>query len=96
MTVDDTLLNRLEKLSSLKVSEDSRENIKSSMSDILEFVDNLKTIDVSNISATANTLDGGTTMQEDTPRDAHDIAEDILKHSPSHEGTFFLVPKIIE
>lgn len=96
MQVDETLLNRLEKLSYLKISQENREGMEKSLSEILEFVDTLKAIDVSGISATASTLEGGTSMQDDEPSQSTTIATDILKNAPSTEETFFIVPKIIE
>ena len=39
MNIDDTLLNKLEKLSSLKINDDKRELVKSQLDGILNFVE---------------------------------------------------------
>ena len=41
MNIDDTLLNKLEKLSSLKINDDKRELVKSQLDGILNFVNNI-------------------------------------------------------
>ena len=48
MTVDDNLITKLAKLSSLEI-DDSKEKLKSNW-DIINFVENLNEIDVSNWS----------------------------------------------
>jgi aspartyl-tRNA(Asn)/glutamyl-tRNA(Gln) amidotransferase subunit C len=96
MSIDDKLLSRLEKLSSLKIKDENREAMESSLSDILSFVDNINSVDVSDISATFTTVEGGTPMQEDEPVSNPQIAKNILENAPAKEDTFFLVPKIIE
>ncbi|RUM65181.1 MAG: Asp-tRNA(Asn)/Glu-tRNA(Gln) amidotransferase GatCAB subunit C, partial [Sulfurospirillum sp.] len=43
-----------------------------------------------------STLDGGTPLREDKPRQANDVAENILKHAPKSADDFFIVPAIID
>ena len=96
MTVDNNVLNRLEKLASLKVTEDKRGEIENQLTEIIGFVDNLSGLDVSSINATFTTLNGGTQMAEDIPVNQKEIANNILANAPKSEDNFFIVPKIIE
>lgn len=46
MQIDDALLSKLEKLSSLKTNDDKREEIKRQLSEIVSFVDVLNELDL--------------------------------------------------
>ncbi len=96
MTIDDTLINRLAKLSSLEIEENKKENLKSELADIVNFVENLNEIDVSHVDATFTTIEGGATLREDIVVKDEKISNHILKHSPKSEDGCFVVPKIIE
>ena len=96
MTVDDKLIEKLAKLSSLEISEDRKESLKSELADIINFVENLNEIDVSNIEATFSTIEGGTPLREDEPSQDLQRAKKILENAPKSEDGYFVVPKIIE
>ena len=96
MKIDGNLLERLEKLSSLKVPENKKDDIISQLSDILGFVENLDELDTSDVDAVFSTIKEGATLREDVPFKDKSISSDILRHAPANEGTFFVVPKIIE
>ena len=65
MTVDDKLIDKLAKLSSLEIDASKKEHLKSELGDIINFVENLNEIDVSQIDATFTTVEGGTPLRED-------------------------------
>jgi aspartyl-tRNA(Asn)/glutamyl-tRNA(Gln) amidotransferase subunit C len=96
MTVDDKLIDKLAKLSSLEIEDSRRENLKSELADIINFVENLNEIDVSNIEATFSTIEGGTPLREDLAKQDLELSNHILKHAPKSEDGYFVVPKIIE
>ena len=88
MTIDDTLLNKLERLSMLKLDENKRESTKEQLSEILGFV----SVEVAEDCFT-ETLK--TPLRTDEPKDSN-IAQDVLNHAPNAQDNFFIVPKIIE
>lgn len=96
MVVDDKLITKLEKLSSLQVDDERKEKLKSELADIINFVENLNDIDVSNIEATFSTIEGGTPLREDISKQDLELSNHILKHAPKSEDGYFIVPKIIE
>ena len=96
MTVDDKLIDKLAKLSSLEIDDSKKENLKKELADIINFVENLNEIDVSNIEATFNTVEGGTALREDVAKQDLEISKHILNHAPKSEDGYFIVPKIIE
>jgi aspartyl-tRNA(Asn)/glutamyl-tRNA(Gln) amidotransferase subunit C len=96
MTVDDNLIAKLSKLSSLEIDDSKKENLKAELADIINFVENLNEIDVSNIEATFSTLEGGTQLREDIAKQDLELSSHILNHAPKSEDGYFVVPKIIE
>lgn len=92
MQIDDQLLNKLQKLGMIEIEESKKEEIKTQLSEILGFVDNIATLDVQNLSPK---MDLETPMREDIPQDSH-IQQDVLSHAPRAEDGYFIVPKIIE
>ncbi len=96
MTVDDKLIDKLAKLSSLHIEEERKDGLKNELAEIIDFAKNLDDIDVSNIEATFTTVKGGTALREDIARQDLEISQHILKHAPKQENGYFIVPKIIE
>ena len=96
MKIDDKLLQNLEKLSSLKISDDKREEIKTQLTDILEYVNSLNELDTSNVDSYFSTIEGGTPLREDIVEINREIPKDILSHAPDAKDDFFIVPAIIE
>lgn len=96
MTVDDKLIAKLAKLSSLEINDTRKETLKTELADIINFVDNLREIDVSGIEATFSTIEGGTPLREDVSNQNLELSNHILKHAPKSEDGYFIVPKIIE
>lgn len=94
--VDDNLITRLEKLSSVKIEDDKKEQLKSDISQMLEFVNNLNEVDVSNVEAISSVIEGGTPFREDIAVSSKEISDAILKNAPKSEDNYFVVPKIIE
>lgn len=96
MTVDDSLIAKLAKLSSLEIDESKKEKLKAELGDIINFVENLNDIDVSHIEATFSTIEGGTPLREDVSKQDLELSNHILNHAPKSENGYFIVPKIIE
>jgi len=96
MQIDDAVLAKLEKLSHLRIDESKKEEVKEQLSGILNYIENLNELDTDALSASFSTLDGGTPLRADTPREANDISENILSHAPQAKDDFFIVPAIIE
>jgi len=96
LNIDDQLLERLSKLSSLTIDESKKESLKSELSDIVNFVENLNEVDVEGISATFSTIEGGTALREDVTSQDLELSKHILDHAPKSEDGSFVVPKIIE
>ncbi len=96
MQIDHTVLAKLETLSHLRIDDSKKEEVMGQLTEILGYIDNLNELDTDTLSASFSTLEGGTPLREDTPREANEIAKDILSHAPESQDDFFIVPAIIE
>jgi len=96
MQIDNTVLEKLEKLSHLRIDDSKKEAVIEQLSGILNYVDNLNELDTETLDASFSTLEGGTPLRDDSPREANDIAKDILSHAPQAKDDFFIVPAIID
>jgi aspartyl-tRNA(Asn)/glutamyl-tRNA(Gln) amidotransferase subunit C len=94
--IDNTVLEKLEKLSHLRIDDSKKEEVMGQLTDILGYIDNLNELDTDNLSASFSTLEGGTPLREDIPREATTVAKDILANAPRGSDDFFIVPAIIE
>jgi aspartyl-tRNA(Asn)/glutamyl-tRNA(Gln) amidotransferase subunit C len=94
--IDNTVLEKLEKLSHLRIADSKKEEVMGQLTEILGYIDNLNELDTDALDATFSTLEGGTPLREDTPRKPNEIAKDILSHAPNSQDDFFIVPAIIE
>lgn len=96
VTIDNTVLEKLEKLSMLKIKDDKKEELASQLTEILAYVENLGELDTKNLDATFSTLAGGTPMREDIANTNPEVSKSIFSHAPNTADDFFIVPKIIE
>ncbi|HJE02466.1 Asp-tRNA(Asn)/Glu-tRNA(Gln) amidotransferase subunit GatC [Aliarcobacter thereius] len=96
MVVDDNLIAKLEKLSSLKIEDENKDKIKKDISQMLEFINNLNEVDVSKVEAYVNPISGGTLLRDDISISSKEISDSILRNAPKSEDNHFVVPKIIE
>lgn len=96
MQMDETLLERLEKLSYLRVRDEDRAMMIEQLGEIVAFVDNLTELDTAHVPSTFAMSDVATHLREDLPVCERTINDDLLSHAPNAQEHFFIVPKIIE
>ena len=96
MKIDNELLKKLEKLSSLEIAENKRDGMINQLSEIVEFIENLNELNLDKEEATFTTVKGGTPMREDTPNLNPQVIKTILENAPKSKNGSFVVPKIIE
>ena len=94
--INDELLQKLEKLSSINISDEKREDTIKEIGKIVDFVENLNELDLDDKDDHFSTIDGGTPFREDEPSVNPEVIKDILTHAPKAKEGFFVVPKIIE
>lgn len=96
MKFDDTMLQRLEKLSMLKIEETKRKETIAELEKIVQFVEILSELDTEGLDPSYSTLSGGTPMRSDDPKENPEIRRIILDNAPAVEKDYFVVPAVIE
>ncbi|MGK0255815.1 MAG: aspartyl-tRNA(Asn)/glutamyl-tRNA(Gln) amidotransferase subunit C [Arcobacteraceae bacterium] len=96
MTIDNTTIDKLARLSSLSLSDDRKESLANELADIVTFVENLNEIDVSHVNATFTTIEGGQPLREDESFTEDGLSHRIMKNAPKSADNHFIVPTIIE
>ena len=96
MIIDDKTINKLEKLSSLSISDERKETLKEELAEIVTFVENLNEIDVSEVEATFTTISGGQALRDDEVTSKIEVSQHILSNAPKTDDNHFIVPAIIE
>ncbi|PAF45121.1 Asp-tRNA(Asn)/Glu-tRNA(Gln) amidotransferase subunit GatC [Helicobacter sp. 11S02596-1] len=94
MTIDETLLGKLEKLGMIAIAPDKKEAIKKDLNDILGFVENISELDLND--GDTQSTQAQTPLREDIKANDPTIAQNVLKNAPEARDGYFIVPKIIE
>lgn len=92
MKIDDALLDKLQKMAMLEIDESKREEIKTQLSEILNFVENLSSIKTEEKHLVDEKK---TPLREDKTEEKH-IHQAVLDHAPCAKDGYFIVPKILE
>jgi aspartyl-tRNA(Asn)/glutamyl-tRNA(Gln) amidotransferase subunit C len=82
-------------LSRIELKPEELERLSKQLQGILDFIDKLSEIDTKNIEPTSHILPINNVLREDIPEKSL-TSEKALENSPSKEGNFFAVPKVIE
>ncbi|UOS30392.1 Asp-tRNA(Asn)/Glu-tRNA(Gln) amidotransferase subunit GatC [Helicobacter pylori] len=93
MQIDDTLLQRLEKLSMLEIKDEHKESVKGHLAEILGFVENIFALETNDLKTDTKLY---TPLREDEPKSQPHIAKEILSQNKHSQDHYFVVPKIIE
>lgn len=82
------------KLARIALTDDEVERFGAQLGDLLEHVDALGKLDVSQVVATAQVVESRNVEREDVVRPSLD-RETVLEQAPQRQGGFFRVPRII-
>lgn len=93
MQINDKMLEKLEKLSALKIPQENRNEFKNQLEKIVNFVDILNELNLDAIEV--DIINEKTPLREDIPYQSN-VINTVLKHAPKTHNKYFEVPKIIE
>jgi aspartyl-tRNA(Asn)/glutamyl-tRNA(Gln) amidotransferase subunit C len=82
-------------LARLNLSEEEITKFQAQLSQVLEYVEKLKTVDVSQVDPTAHANPVFNVVREDAPRDWF-TPKEALANAPRQANNLFVVPKVIE
>lgn len=95
MTIDETLILRLEKLSRLQLSTEERSKIGKDLNNILGMIEKLADIDTTGVEPLRHIMEENKPWREDTVQQ-NTTAADALKNAPNHDESYFKVLKVID
>ena len=87
-------VHKVANLARLELTPEEEEQFTIQLGDILDYIQQMSELDVSNVAPTTRAIDVSNVMREDKLQPYAD-REAILKSAPQQEGEFFRVPKIM-
>lgn len=82
-------------LARIELNRKELEKVSQQLQDILDFIDRLKKADIKDINPTSHILPIDNVLRQDTPGESLPV-DKALRNASQREGSFFVVPKVIE
>jgi aspartyl-tRNA(Asn)/glutamyl-tRNA(Gln) amidotransferase subunit C len=95
MKITERDVKHIAQLSRLALSDEEIKVFESQLNTILEYVEQLNSLDTSNVEPTSHVVPLSNVMRDDIVTPSLPL-EDVLKNAPDATDKFFRVPKIIE
>jgi aspartyl-tRNA(Asn)/glutamyl-tRNA(Gln) amidotransferase subunit C len=95
MSVDAATVRRIAHLARIAVAEDEVEHLKGELNAMLDFVQQLREVDIAGVEPMTSVMPMTMRKRPDRVTDGG-IADDVLRNAPAWDDHFFLVPKVVE
>jgi aspartyl-tRNA(Asn)/glutamyl-tRNA(Gln) amidotransferase subunit C len=95
MSVDEATVRRIAHLARIAVSDEDAKALQGDLSTILDWVEQLNEVDVSDVEPMTSAVQVKMKMREDVVNDGG-YAEKVIANAPANDEHFFLVPKVVE
>ena len=95
MVLDKTTVSRIARLAQLGVPEETQDAMATELSDILDWVEQLKEVDTSGVAPMTSAVEVGARRRGDSITEAN-RRDEVLSTAPEASDGFFAVPKVIE
>ena len=95
MKIDQTLIEKLAKLSQLDFSQEAKSKMEQDLNKILVFVDELNTLNTDDIEPLVYINEGVNKLREDKVGE-HLPKEKALKNAPDKDSDYFKVPTVLK
>lgn len=95
MTIDDTLILRLEHLARLELSSEERSSIMADLNNMLQMVEKLQELDLDGVQPLVYLSETSGLLRPDVVSGQVSVTE-ALKNAPDEDGSHFLAPKVID
>ena len=89
------MIDNLANLARLHFNQEEKENLKKDLQRMIEFVDKLNELDVSNTEPLLHMGDNVNMLRDDEVKGSI-TREEGLQNAPDTDGVFFKVPKVIK
>ena len=95
MKIDQTLIEKLAKLSQLDFSQEAKSKMEQDLNKILAFVDELNTLNTDDIEPLVYINEEVNKLREDEIEE-HLTKEKALKNAPDKDSDYFKVPTVLK
>lgn len=95
MTIDRNLVEYLEKLGRIRLTEEEKVAAEKDLQDILTYIDTLNELDTDGIKPASHSFPVANVMRDDIVTNKADT-ENILRNAPDSKDGCFVVPKTVE
>jgi aspartyl-tRNA(Asn)/glutamyl-tRNA(Gln) amidotransferase subunit C len=92
--IDSEQVRKVANLARLELTADEEAQFTTQLGSILDYIEQLNELDVTNVAPTTRAIDVSNVTREDILQPYSD-REAILNSAPQQEGDFFRVPKIL-
>ena len=95
MKIDKNTINKIARLSRIKLDDKESEDYIKDLNSILDWVEQLNEVKTENVEPLSNISSSTLPKREDVSNDANSSKE-ILENAPDKLESFFAVPKVVE
>lgn len=95
MKIDQTLIDKLAKLSQLDFDANSKAKMEDDLNKILAFVEKLNEVDTDNVEPLIYLNEEGNKLRDDQVGQ-HLTKKEALKNAPSKDSDYFKVPTVLK
>jgi aspartyl-tRNA(Asn)/glutamyl-tRNA(Gln) amidotransferase subunit C len=95
MSVDKDTVRRIARLARLALEEERVQPMVQELNGILNWVEQLKEVDVEGVAPLTSVVEQRLKMREDVVTEG-DNADALMANAPGGEDHFFVVPKVVE
>ena len=95
MAVDNNTVDKIAELAKLQFSDAAKEEIKTDLNKMLDFVDKLNELNTENVDPLIYMLDEERVLREDEVK-GQVLQDEALKNAPDKDSDYFKVPKVIK
>ena len=95
MKIDKNTINKIARLSRIKLDDKESEDYINDLNSILDWVEQLNEVNTENVAPLSNISSSILPKREDVSKDTNS-SEEILENAPDKLEGFFAVPKVVE
>ncbi|MDC3022397.1 Asp-tRNA(Asn)/Glu-tRNA(Gln) amidotransferase subunit GatC [Pelagibacteraceae bacterium] len=95
MKIDKNTINKIARLSRIKLDDKESEDYIKDLNSILDWVEQLNEVNTENVEPLSNISSSILPKREDISKDTN-TSEEILENAPDKLEGFFAVPKVVE
>ncbi len=95
MKIDKNTINKIARLSRIKLEDKESEDYIKDLNSILDWVEQLNEVNTENVEPLSNISSAVLVQRDDIAKDTNS-SEEVLENAPDKLEGFFAVPKVVE